>query len=38
MDRLVTDKALLETMGKNGQARAHVHDKKQYLKELLELI
>ena len=38
MEQLVADQALLESMGKSGQSRAHIHDNKQYLSRLLELI
>lgn len=38
MDRLVTDKALLENMGNSGKARAQMYDKKQYLSKLMELL
>ena len=38
MEQLVADQALQESMGKSGQSRAHIHDNKQYLSSLLELI
>ena len=38
MDRLTSDRALLESMGQSGKNRSHMYDNKQYLNSLLQLL
>jgi len=38
MNRLASDQALREAMGRKSKARAYVNDKKQYLEKLLKLL
>ena len=38
MKRLASDRELREAMGQSAKAHAHVHDKKQYLGKLLQLL